>query len=101
MKLSIKPLLISYLIIVIAVTAGMLAFGDTYSFYITREDTATDEVTFETDPVEVTIAAAPVLDGTTGSLDDFENWCRYDVIELKYSLKEGWKKSPGTSRGVS
>ena len=50
MKLSIKPLLISYLIIVIAVTAGMLAFGDTYSFYITREDTATDEVTFETDP---------------------------------------------------
>lgn len=51
-----------------------------------------DEVfaTFETDPVEVTIAAAPVLDETTGSLDDFENWGRYDVIELKYSLKEGW-----------
>lgn len=51
-----------------------------------------DEVfaSFETDPVEVTIAAAPVLDETTGSLDDFENWGSYDVIELKYSLKEGW-----------
>ena len=51
-----------------------------------------DEVfaTFETDPVEVTIAAAPVLDETTGSLGDFENWGNYPVVSMKYSLKAGW-----------
>ena len=50
MKISIKPLLICYLIIVIAAAAGMFAFGDNYSFYVTRDDPANDEVIFETDP---------------------------------------------------
>lgn len=51
-----------------------------------------DEVfaTFLSDPVAVNIAAAPVLDETTGSLDDFENWGNYPVVSMKYSLKAGW-----------
>lgn len=51
-----------------------------------------DEVfaTFNSDPVAVTIAAAPVLDETTGSLEGFENWASYPVVSMKYSLKAGW-----------
>ena len=51
-----------------------------------------DEVfaTFNSDPVAVTIAAAPVLDEATGSLEGFENWGNYPVVSMKYSLKAGW-----------
>ena len=51
-----------------------------------------DEVfaTFNSDPVAVTIAAAPVLDETTGSLEGFKNWADYPVVSMKYSLKAGW-----------
>ena len=52
MKISVKPLLITYLIIVVAVAACLFAFGDNYSFYVSRLDEAygNDEVTVEFDP---------------------------------------------------
>ena len=50
MKISAKPLLICYIVIIISVIVGMLAFGDDYSFYVKRVDPANDMVEFETDP---------------------------------------------------
>lgn len=51
-----------------------------------------DEVfaTFESDAVEVNIAAAPVLDETVGMPEGMTNWGNYPAIEMDYSLKAGW-----------
>ena len=50
MKISAKILLIAYLVIIIAIFAGLALFGDTYSFYITRMGSDNDEVVMETEP---------------------------------------------------
>lgn len=50
MKISAKKLLIAYLIIIIAIFAGLVLFGDTYSFYISRMDSDNDDVVMETEP---------------------------------------------------
>ena len=50
MKISAKKLLIAYLIIIIAIFAGLVLFGDTYSFYISRMDSDNDDVVMEMEP---------------------------------------------------
>ena len=44
MKISAKPLFITYIVIIVLMAVGMFAFGDNYSFYVHREDPANDEV---------------------------------------------------------
>ena len=50
MKISAKPLFITYIVIIVLMAVGMFAFVDNYSFYVHREDPANDEVRFETEP---------------------------------------------------
>ena len=49
-KISVKPLLICYLVIIIGMAACMLAFGDTYYLYFERVDTANDTAYAEVEP---------------------------------------------------
>lgn len=49
MKISSKPLIIAYIIIIIAVISGIFITGDTFTIYIPRMDTGNDEIHVEMD----------------------------------------------------
>ncbi len=50
MKISAKPLLISYILVLIVMVIGLFTVGDTYSVYITRVDPANDMVDATLEP---------------------------------------------------
>ena len=80
MKLSAKPLIICYLIIIIAVAIGMFSFGDSYSFYISRIDPANDEVTFSSEPEGII---------ELSSIRETEDYYRLTIRALQPGKAEG------------
>ena len=50
MKISVKPLIISYIIIIIAMIITMFSIGDTYSIYMLRTEPGNDTITAEVEP---------------------------------------------------
>lgn len=50
MKISAKPLLIWYLVVIILLVASIMTLGDTYSMYVYRESTVNDGVEVSTKP---------------------------------------------------
>ena len=60
MKISVKPLLISYIIIIIAMVITLFSIGDTYSIYMLRTEPGNDTITAEVEPEGIFVAAVGI-----------------------------------------
>ena len=50
MKISVKPLIISYIVIIVLMFVGLLTLGDTYSIYMVRVEPGNDVVNVDLEP---------------------------------------------------
>lgn len=80
MKISAKPLFIAYILIIVAVIAGMFAFGDTYSFYYNRMDPTNDEIVMETDPEGII---------EVGEIREYDSYYRIDIRSVSPGITKG------------
>ena len=68
MKISIKPLLISYIIIVIAMVVSLLTLGDNYTVYVNRHAESNDEITVTMEPEGIAEVSDIVMSETVAKV---------------------------------